>query len=113
MPNMTNGFECVLFFVIFALEPRLPFSDFPNNKLHRLMITFWKCPSPRFYGTRQKMVHFNVFCPKGPRRARAPNLMAIQENVNKKKIISMKTAFLLSFNGHFLRGGEGPGCVVW
>ena len=80
------------------------------------MNTFWRCPSPRFYENTKhpkKMVHFDVFCPKELRRAGAHNLMAIQENVNKKKIISMKTAFLLSFNGHFLRGGEGPGCVVW
>ena len=54
------------------------------------------------------MVHFDVFSLKGPRRTGAPNLLAIQENVNKKKIISIKQLFYSPSTDIFLgRWGWG------
>ena len=55
------------------------------------------------------MVHFDVFSLKGPRRTGAPNLLAIQENVNKKKIISIKQLFYSPSTDIFLGEGEGGG----
>ena len=117
MPNVTNGFECVLFFVIFAVESRFRYSDFSSNKLHCLMIIFWKCPSPRFYeNTPKKWCILTFFLPKGLDGRVPPIFWPFKKTSTKRKWFRWKQLFY-SHSTDIVwgrgGGGEGLGCVVW